>query len=201
MQNFAKIVLGMMAIGCAIVVFFGLVWMGTYNTHAQNGQAVEKAWADVGSDMKRRADLIPNLVKTVKGYADHEKETFAAVTEARSKMGQIKVGDALKDPAAMKALMGASGELSSALSRLMVVAEAYPELKANKGFLDLQSQLEGTENRINITRKRYNEAVQKKNDAIVTMWGGLVAGVHGFEKANYFEATEADLVNPEVSFE
>lgn len=201
MQNLAKVLLGMIAIGIAIVVIIGLSWMGTYNSHARNDQNVKKSWSDVESDMKRRADLIPNLVSVVKGYAAHEKETFAAVTEARSKMGQINVAEALKDPAAMKALMGASGELSGALSRLMVVAEAYPELKADQGFLKLQSQLEGTENRINVSRKRFNESVEKKNGAIVTAWGGLVAGVHGFEVANYFETTEADLETPQVSFE
>lgn len=201
MKTFGKVMLTLIGIGVLFVALVAVSWLSTYNAHATNDQAVKKAWSDVESDMKRRADLIPNLVSTVKGYAEHEKETFAAVTEARSKMGQINVAEALKDPAAMKALMGASSELSGALSRLMVVAESYPELKASQGFLDLQSQLEGTENRINVSRKRYNESVETKNGLIVTAWGGLVARTHGFEEAEYFKATEEELKNPEVSFE
>ena len=202
MKTFGQFVLGAIALFVVVVGLCGVSWMSTYNAHATNAQQTERLWSDVESDMKRRADLIPNLVATVKGYADHEKETFAAVTEARSKIGQINIGSALGDPEKMAALSAASSELSGALSKLMVVAEAYPDLKASQGFQDLQTQLEGTENRINVSRKRYNEdVVQVQNDLVVTAWGGLVASVHGFTKAEYFKANEEDLVNPEVSFE
>ena len=131
-----------------------------YNSLQQMEEAVFKAWGDVESNLQRRADLIPNLVKTVKGYAAHEKETLQAVVEARSKATGISLstGD-LNNAQAMQRLADAQGALSSALARLMVVVERYPDLKANQGFLDLQNQLEGTENRINVARQRYNSAV------------------------------------------
>ena len=138
-----------------------------YNALQQKEEAVFKAWADIESSLQRRADLIPNLVETVKGYAAHEKETLEAVISARSKATAVQVTPQdLSNPAAMQKLQEAQGGLNSALSRLMVVVEQYPDLKANQNFLDLQTQLEGTENRINVARQRYNQAVEAFNAAI-----------------------------------
>ncbi|MDH4322229.1 MAG: LemA family protein [Desulfobulbaceae bacterium] len=145
-----------------------------YNTIQQNDEAVISAWGDVEASYQRRNDLIPNLVETVKAYAAHEQETLTAVTEARAKVGQLKLGsDTLKDPAAIANFQAAQGQMSSALSRLMVVVERYPDLKANQNFRDLQHQLEGTENRINVSRVRYNEAVRVFNTSIRTFPNNL----------------------------
>lgn len=145
-----------------------------YNTIQSNDEAVNAAWGDVEASYQRRADLIPSLVETVKGYAAHEKETLTAVTEARAKVGQIKIGaDVMNDPQAFANFQAAQGGLSSALSRLMVVAENYPDLKANQSFQDFQHQLEGTENRINVARVRYNQAVQAFNTSIRTFPNNL----------------------------
>jgi LemA protein len=132
-----------------------------------NEEAVKAAWGDVEATYQRRNDLIPNLVEVVKGYASHEKETLTAVTEARAKVGTIKMSkDLLDDPQALAKFQSAQGEMSSALSKLMVVVEKYPDLKANQNFQDLQHQLEGTENRINVARTRYNKAVEVFNSSI-----------------------------------
>lgn len=145
-----------------------------YNTIQGNDEAVIAAWGDVEASYQRRADLIPSLVETVKGYAAHEKETLTAITEARAKVGQVTLGaETLKDPQAFANFEAAQGGLSSALSRLMVVVEKYPDLKANQSFLDLQHQLEGTENRINVARVRYNQAVQVFNTSIRTFPNNL----------------------------
>ncbi len=138
-----------------------------YNTMQANEEAVKAAWGDVEASYQRRNDLIPNLVEVVKGYAKHEKETLEAVTEARAKVGSIQMGKELLDnPQAFTQFQQAQGAMSSALSRLMVVVEQYPDLKANQNFLDLQHQLEGTENRINVARTRYNKAVETFNTSI-----------------------------------
>ncbi len=138
-----------------------------YNTMQANEEAVKAAWGDVEATYQRRADLIPNLVTVVKAYAKHERETLTAVTEARAKVGQVKLSaDKLSDPKAMEEFQQAQGALSSSLSRLMVVVEKYPDLKANQNFQDLQVQLEGTENRINVARQRYNKAVETFNTSI-----------------------------------
>jgi LemA protein len=138
-----------------------------YNTMQTNEEAVKAAWGDVEASYQRRNDLIPNLVEVVKAYAKHEKETLQAVTEARAKVGSIQVSkDMVGDPKAMAQFQAAQGQMSSALSRLMVVVEKYPDLKANQNFMDLQHQLEGTENRINVARTRYNKAVQEFNVSI-----------------------------------
>ncbi|NJD55945.1 MAG: LemA family protein [Nitrospirae bacterium] len=138
-----------------------------YNTMQANEEAVKAAWGDVESAYQRRNDLIPNLVEVVKGYAKHEKETLQAVTEARAKVGSIQMSRALlDDPKAFTQFQEAQGAMSSALSRLMVVVEQYPDLKANQNFLDLQHQLEGTENRINVARSRYNKTVETFNTSI-----------------------------------
>ncbi len=138
-----------------------------YNTIQTNDEAVVAAWGNVEATYQRRADLIPNLVEAVKAYASHEKETLTAVTEARAKVGKIQIGaDVVNNPKAFAAFQSAQGGLSSALSKLMVVVERYPDLKANQNFLDFQHQLEGTENRINVARTRYNEAVRVFNTSI-----------------------------------
>jgi len=148
------------------VLLSGLTGCG-YNVMQANEEAVKAAWGDVESAYQRRNDLIPNLVEVVKGYAQHEKETLQAVVEARAKVGSIQMTKALlDDPQAFSQFQAAQGSLSSALSRLMVVVEQYPDLKANQNFLDLQHQLEGTENRINVARSRYNKTVETFNTSI-----------------------------------
>jgi LemA protein len=138
-----------------------------YNTMQTNEEAVKAAWGDVEATYQRRNDLIPNLVEVVKGYASHEKETLTAVTEARAKVGTIKMSkDLLDDPQALARFQSAQGEMTSVLSKLMVVVEKYPDLKANQNFQDLQHQLEGTENRINVARTRYNKTVEVFNSSI-----------------------------------
>ena len=151
-----------------IILASGLTGCG-YNQIQRNDEAVIAAWADVEAAYQRRSDLIPNLVEVVKGYAAHEKETLTAVTEARSKVGEVRLGsDIVNDPQAMAQFQAAQGGLSSALSRLMVIVERYPDLKANQNFRDLQHQLEGTENRINVARVRFNDAVRIFNTSIRT---------------------------------
>lgn len=151
-----------------LYVLFAVMLLGIsgcgYNTIQANEEAVKAAWGDVEATYQRRNDLIPNLVEVVKGYAKHEKETLTAVTEARAKVGTIQASkDILNDPKALAQFQAAQGAMSSALSRLMVVVEKYPDLKANQNFMDLQNQLEGTENRINVARTRFNKAVETFN--------------------------------------
>jgi LemA protein len=157
----------------AVLLLTGLSGCG-YNTIQQNDETVTAAWGDVEAAYQRRADLIPNLVEVVKGYAAHEKETLTAVVEARAKVGKVQVGaDVVSNPEAMAQFQAAQGGLTSALSRLMVVVEQYPDLKANQNFLDLQHQLEGTENRINVARVRFNDAVRIFNTSIRTFPNNL----------------------------
>lgn len=173
-----------------------------YNTMQANEEAVFAAWGDVEASYQRRNDLIPNLVETVKGYAKHEAETLKAVTEARSRVGSVQMTkEMLNDPAAMNKFQQAQGELSSALSRLMVVVERYPDLKANENFRDLQNQLEGTENRINVARVRYNKAVQDFNTSIRIFPNSLTNSIllH-LERKEPFKAEEAAKTAPKVSF-
>ena len=173
-----------------------------YNTIQQNEEAVFAAWADVEATYQRRADLIPNLVETVKAYAAHEKETFQAVTEARARVGQVNVSAKdLNDPAALARFQAAQGELSGALSRLLVVAERYPDLKASQNFSDLQNQLEGTENRINVARQRYNEAVRIFNTSIRTFPNNLTNKflLH-LEPKEPFKAEAGAAQAPKVQF-
>ncbi len=156
-----------------LILAVGLTGCG-YNTIQVNDEAVIAAWADVEASYQRRADLIPNLVETVKAYAAHEKETLTAVTEARAKVGKLPPGkDLMNNPEAFSQFQNAQADLGSALSRLLVVVERYPDLKANQNFLDLQHQLEGTENRINVARVRYNEAVKIFNTSIRTFPNNL----------------------------
>ena len=173
-----------------------------YNTLQQKEEAVFKAWGDIESSLQRRADLIPNLVETVKGYAKHEKETLEAVISARAKATSVQVSPSdLGDPAAMQKLQEAQGGLNSALARLMVVVEQYPDLKANQNFLDLQSQLEGTENRINVARQRYNQTVEDFNAAIRKFPENLTNKflLH-LDRKEYFKAEPQAKESPKVKF-
>lgn len=184
-----------------LVVLVGLGWIATYNGLVSADETANEEWGDIGATLQRRSDLIPNLVSTVKGYAKHEEKVFTAVTEARSKVGQINLSQASLNPEAMKQLVEAQGQMAGALSRLLAVAENYPELKASENFLQLQSQLEGTENRINVARQRYNKAVKDLNSRVRGFFGKIVAGVHGFHTRQYFEASEKAQTVPEVTFE
>ncbi len=173
-----------------------------YNSMQANEEAVNAAWGDVEAAYQRRADLIPNLVEVVKGYAKHESDTLKAVTEARAKVGSIQLSkDMLNDPKAISNFQQAQGNLSSALSRLMVVVERYPDLKANQNFLDLQNQLEGTENRINVARVRYNKAVQEFNTSIRVFPNSLTNSLllH-LTRKEPFKAEEGARVAPKVKF-
>jgi len=173
-----------------------------YNTMQANEEAVFAAWGDVESAYQRRADLIPNLVEVVKGYAKHEAETLTAVTEARAKVGSIQASkDMLSDPQAFSKFQQAQGELSGALSRLMVVVERYPDLKANQNFLDLQNQLEGTENRINVARVRYNKVVQEFNTSIRVFPNSVTNSLllH-LARKEPFKAEEGAKTAPKIKF-
>ena len=173
-----------------------------YNQIQKNEEGVTAAWADVEATYQRRADLIPNLVETVKAYAAHERETLQAVTEARAKVGQVNISAKdLNDPAALARFQAAQGELSGALSRLLVVAERYPDLKASQNFSDLQHQLEGTENRINVARQRYNEAVRIFNTSIRTFPNNLTNKflLH-LERKEPFKAEAGSEQAPKVKF-
>lgn len=180
-----------------IIVGYG---MTSYNSLVSQDEKVGAAWSNVENQYQRRADLIPNLVNTVKGYASHEKETFEAVTNARTKATQTTVDIDQLTPETMKAYQQAQGEVGSALSRLLAITEAYPELKANENFKELQAQLEGTENRISVERHNFNETAQSYNTAIRRFPKNIVAGLFGFEKRPYFEAQEGAEKAPEVKF-
>ena len=163
-------------------------------------ESVSTAWSNVENQYQRRSDLIPNLVNTVKGYASHEKETFQAVVDARSKATQMQISADDLTPEKMQAYQKAQGEVGSALSRLLAITEAYPDLKANENFKELQAQLEGTENRINVARKNFNDAAQAYNTSIRRFPKSIFASVFGFEKRTYFEAAEGTEKAPEVKF-
>ena len=173
-----------------------------YNSIQKNEEAVFAAWGDVEATYQRRADLIPNLVETVKGYASHEKDTLTEVTNARAKVGQMNISaDKLSDPAAMAQFQAAQGKLSGALSRLLVVAERYPDLKASQNFQDLQHQLEGTENRINVARQRYNKSVQTFNSSIRTFPNNLTNNfLLNLERKEPFKAEAGAEQAPKVKF-
>ncbi len=173
-----------------------------YNTMQANEEAVIAAWGNVESSYQRRNDLIPNLVEVVKGYAKHEADTLTAVTEARAKVGSMQVTkDVINNPASLGKFQQAQGELSGALSRLMVVVEKYPDLKANQNFLDLQKQLEGTENRINVARERYNGTVQTFNTSIRTFPNSLTNSMMlHLQRKEPFKSEEGAKVAPKVKF-
>lgn len=173
-----------------------------YNTMQANEEAVTAAWGNVESSYQRRADLIPNLVEVVKGYAKHEADTLQAVTEARAKVGSLQVSkDVLSNPESLNKFQQAQGELSGALSRLMVVVEKYPDLKANQNFMDLQKQLEGTENRINVARERYNASVQIFNTSIRTFPNSMTNSlILHLQRKEPFKAEEGAKTAPKVKF-
>lgn len=188
--------------GVLLLAAFALLSGCGYNTMQANEEAVIAAWGNVESSYQRRADLIPNLVEVVKGYAKHEADTLKAVTEARAKVGSMQVTkDVLNNPATLNKFQQAQGELSGALSRLMVVVEKYPDLKANQNFLDLQKQLEGTENRINVARERYNGSVQVFNTSIRTFPNSLTNSLMlHLQRKEAFKAEEGAKVAPKVKF-
>ena len=198
------------ALGCGvivgIVILVGIILViygiSSYNKMVKLDEGVKEKWSQVENVYQRRLDLIPNLVETVKGYAAHEKETFQAVTEARAKAGgSINLGsDALNNPAMFQQFQQAQSALSSALSRLMVVVEKYPELKANENFLALQSQLEGTENRISVERRRFNEVARTYNTYTKQFPKVIFARMFGFNDKPYFKAQEGADVAPKVQF-
>lgn len=181
----------------ALVAIWGF---GQYNALVAQEETVESAWSQVENQYQRRADLIPNLVNTVKGYAAHEQNTLSAVIEARSKATsiQINAGDLSADN--LSAYEAAQGELSSALGRLMAISEAYPDLKANETFLKLQDQLEGTENRITVARNAFNDAARTYNTQVRRFPANIVAGICGFAKKPYFEAEQGTEKAPAVEF-
>ena len=194
---------GLIALGGLVVVVLIAVMTlaGTYNRLVTLDQAVQSQWAQVESVYQRRADLIPNLVATVKGAANFEKSTYVAVAEARSKVGQLNLGSAVpNDPAAFSKFSAAQDGLSSALSRLLVVVERYPDLKASQNFADLQAQLEGTENRIAVERMRFNKAAQAFNTTRDSFPTVLVAGMFGprFNEKAYFKSQAGSENAPQV---
>ncbi|EPT32845.1 LemA family protein [Bacteroidetes bacterium oral taxon 272 str. F0290] len=181
----------------AAVVLWGV---GQYNRLVTGQEAVSTAWSNVENQYQRRADLIPNLVNTVKGYAAHESETFETVVEARSKATAIKIDTDNLTPERLKEFQNAQGAVGSALSRLIAISENYPELKANENFKELQAQLEGTENRIAVERRNFNQTAKTYNTHIRQFPRNLVAGLFGFRARPYFEATEGSESAPEVKF-
>ncbi len=187
-----------------VVIAVGLLaaWIGaTYNRLVTLDEQVTAAWSEVENNYQRRMDLVPNLVETVKGVAGFEKETYTAVAEARAQAGKITLSpQLLRDPGAFAAFEQAQGKLSSALSRLLVTVEKYPDLKASAQFQDLMTQLEGTENRIAVARKRFNDAVRAFNTRVRRFPGNLVAGMLGFAPRPYFKAREGAAEAPRVKF-
>jgi LemA protein len=183
----------LIAVVAIVLIFFSMYsfFKGTYNTFVSLDESVKASWAQVDNQLQRRYDLIPNLVETVKGYAKQERDVFIKVTEARS-----RVGGATKIPDKIKA----NNELTGALSRLLVVMERYPDLKSNQNFIRLQDELAGTENRIAVERRRYNEAVKTYNVKIRSFPENMLAGMFGFSKATFFEIPEAAKAAPKVKF-
>lgn len=181
------------------IVAVALVWgFKTYNKLVKMDEGVKASWSQVENVYQRRADLIPNLVATVKGYAEHESGTLEAVTEARGKVGQINVTDLSEE--SIKNFQAAQGQLTSALSRLMAVVENYPDLKANENFKDLQAQLEGTENRIAEARREFNETAKAYNTKVRSIPANIVAAIAKFDQKGYFTAEEGAQTAPKVQF-
>lgn len=199
-----KISKGLIALIVIIVIIIGLYGMvkGNYNRMVLAEEGVNEKWSQVENVYQRRLDLIPNLVATVKGYAEHEQETFQAVTEARAKAGgMVNIDESvLNDPEKFAQFQQAQSALGSALQRLMVIQERYPELKANQNFLSLQSQLEGTENRIAVERRRFNEAAKAYNVLIRQFPANIMANMFGFTTKQYFQASEGADTAPKVEF-
>ncbi|MCE1199001.1 MAG: LemA family protein [Marinilabiliales bacterium] len=197
MSKTAWIVIG----AILLVLFLAINWgIKTGNEMVKMEEGVSSAWSQVENVYQRRADLIPNLVSTVKGYAAHESETLTAVIEARAKATAVTVDPSKLNAASLQQFQQAQGGLSSALGRLMVVAEKYPDLKANENFLNLQAQLEGTENRITVERQKFNQAAQSFNTYIRLFPQSIIASMRNFEKKAYFEAEKGAEKAPKVDF-
>jgi len=194
-----KSLIALIVVGLVVLFIFGGL-KNSYNKMVTMDEAVTAQWAQVENVYQRRMDLIPNLVNTVKGYASHERETLEGVIEARAKATQMTIDPSKLDAASLQNFQETQGGLSSALGRLMVVMEQYPDLKANQNFRDLQAQLEGTENRISVERGRFNESAMAFNAYIRKFPNNLFSGIFGFEKKAYFEAEKGAQKAPEVQF-
>ncbi|MBI4970948.1 MAG: LemA family protein [Candidatus Omnitrophica bacterium] len=189
------------AVLVGLVVIAALMLSGTYNSIVSSEEGVKEAWAQVENVYQRRLDLVPNLVETVKGYAAHERQTLEEVVKARASVADMKVTPEMaNDPDALAKFENAQKGLSSALSRLLVVVERYPDLKASQNFLALQSQLEGTENRIAVERRRFNEMARQFNTKIRVFPSNLIANFFGFHSKAYFQAEESAKTAPKVAF-
>lgn len=184
----------------AVVAIIAIWAISGYNSLVSMDENVSGQWSNVETQYQRRADLIPNLVNTVKGYAAHEKETLEGVIAARSQATQIKVDPTDLTPEKLAEYQKAQGAITSALGKLLAITENYPDLKANQNFLELQAQLEGTENRINVARKNFNDAAKAYNTVIRRFPKNLLAGMFGFDKRAYFEAAEGAEQAPQVQF-
>ena len=194
-----KSLIALIVVGLVVLLLFGGL-KNSYNKMVTMDETVTAQWAQVENVYQRRMDLIPNLVNTVKGYAAHERETLEGVIEARAKATQVTIDPSKLDAASLQNFQETQGGLSSALGRLMVVMEQYPDLKANQNFRDLQAQLEGTENRISVERGRFNETAMAFNAYIRKFPNVLFSGIFGFEKKAYFEAEKGAQKAPEVQF-
>ena len=184
----------------AVIAALAMWAISAYNGMVKMDESVNTAWSNVENQYQRRADLIPNLVNTVKGYAAHEKETLEAVMAARSKATQMTVDADNLTPEKLQEYQKAQGEIGAALGRLLAITENYPDLKANQNFMELQAQLEGTENRISVERRNFNEVARTYNTSIRTFPKSILAGMFGFDKRPYFEAEEGANKAPEVKF-
>lgn len=202
MQRKAMKVIIPIAVVVLLIIIIYSSFAGSYNKMVAMDEGVKGSWSQVENVYQRRFDLIPNLVETVKGYAAQEKDTLTAVTEARASAGGVmNISDeVLQDPAAFERFQAAQSELSGALQRLLVVTENYPDLKSNQNFLALQDQLEGTENRITVERKRFNEQVQAYNTYIKQFPRMIIANMSGFDEKPYFESTTGAETAPKVEF-
>ena len=193
----------LIGLGVVLILVVGVaLWgIGSYNKLVGLDESVQAAWSQVENQYQRRAELIPNLVETVKGFAAQEKNVLLGVTEARAKVSQITVTkEVLEDPAAFAKFQAAQDQFSSAISRLLAISENYPQLKSNENFLALQNQLEGTENRIAVERRTYNQVVQQYNTTIRRFPGTIIAGFTSFREKQYFKAKEGADTTPQVKF-
>lgn len=196
--------IGLGVIGAALLfLLIGIIWLvSSYNGFVDLEEQVNQKWSQVEVQYQRRADLIPNLVNTVKAAAEHERELFTEIAALRSQVGSMKADESLlDDPEKFQAYLEKQDQLQGALSRLMVVVENYPDLKANENFLTLQAQLEGTENRIAVERRRFNLAVEEYNAAVKRLPGAIVAGMFGFDERDYTKAETGAETAPDVNFE
>lgn len=190
------------AIAIIAVIIIVILWgISGYNSLVNQDESVSTAWSNVEAQYQRRSDLIPNLVSTVKGYAKHEQSTFQSVVEARAKATQVTIDPSNITPEKLQEFQKAQSGVSSALGRLIAVSENYPELKASQNFSELQAQLEGTENRINESRRLYNESVQAYNRKVRSFPGNILAGIFGFQQKTKFEAESGAEKAPKVSFD